>query len=94
MSKPGLLDRIELSQEQIARKWGLALDDDIVAWAAVEDVEPAAAEQHVVAGAAEQSVVAFAADQDVVAVAAIGGELDAARREPRRLDDVVAARAP
>ena len=37
-------------------------------------------------------VVAVAADQHVVAVAAIGGELDGARREPRRLDDVIAGK--
>ena len=49
-----------------------ALDDDVVARAAVEDVEAAAADQHVVAGAADEDVVAGAADQDVVAVAAIG----------------------
>jgi hypothetical protein len=74
VSKPGLLDRIERSQEQIARKWGLALNHDIVTWAAVEDVETGPAEKHVVAGAAEESVVALAADQNIGTVAAVRGE--------------------
>ena len=69
---------------------GDELDLDVVAVAAVEDVVAAAAEQHVVAGAAEQHVVAGAADEDVVAVAAVGGELDAAGRQARGLDHVVA----
>ena len=46
--------------------------------------------QHVVSGIAAERVVAVAADQNIVTVAAIGGELDGARREPRRLDDVIA----
>ena len=67
------------------------LDQDVVSRSAVEDVLPRPADQHVISRPAEQGVVAGAADQDVVAVAAVGGELHA--REPRRLDDVVAAKA-
>ena len=69
-----------------------ALDDDIVAGAAVQDVQSAATDQHVVTRTARQRVVAGAADQDVVAVAAIGDELDAAVQAGGR-DDVVAIEA-
>ncbi len=60
-----------------------ALNGDVVARSAVENVLPRAADQHVVARAAGQSVVAGAADQDIVAVAAIRGELQR-RPKPRR----------
>ena len=66
------------------------MDDGVVAEAAVEDVDPVAADQYVVAVAATESVSAVAADQDIVASSAVGGKLDGARRETRRLDDVVA----
>src|SRR5262245_23881099 len=69
---------------------GTLLDDGVVAEAAIEDVLPEAADEYVVPRVAVQGVVALAADQDVVTIVAIGGKLDGARREPRRLDDVVA----
>ena len=47
-----------------------AVDHDVRAWAAVEDVGAGAADQDVVAVAAEEGVRAGAADEDVVAVAA------------------------
>ena len=50
---------IFLNQQQIGRS-DETLDDDIVTWSAVEDVEPRAAEQHVVSGLAVESVVAVA----------------------------------
>ena len=65
-SRP-LPSAIFLDQQQIGRS-DEALDDDIVACAAVEDVLPGAAKQHIVAGLAVESVVAVAADQDIVAV--------------------------
>ena len=65
---------------------GPLLDEDVVAGAAIEDVEPGAADEHVVSRIAAEGVIAVAADQNIVAVAAIGGKLDGARREPRRLD--------
>src|SRR5687767_9844816 len=58
-----------------------ALDADVVARSAVDDVEPAAADQHVVAGAAEEDVVPGTADQHVIAVAAVRRELDGAECE-------------
>ena len=69
------------------------MDDDVVAETSIEDVEPEAADQYVVSRIAIERIVAVAADQHVVAVAAIGGELDGARREPRRLDDVIAGKS-
>ena len=67
-----------------------ALDLDVVAVAAVEDIRAQPAEEHVVAGAAEEDVVAVAADQHIVALAAVGGEQDHAGREAGSVDDVVA----
>src|SRR5262245_20090345 len=72
---------------------GPLLDIDIDTGGAVGPVDPGATEQHVVSRVAVERVVAVAADQHVVAIAAIGGELDRARREPRRLDDVIAGEA-
>src|SRR5262245_22580813 len=79
-----------VDQEAVQGCGGTLLDDGVVAEAAVEDVLPGAADEHVVPRIAAQGVVALAADQDVVTLVAIGGELDAARRQARRLDDVVA----
>ena len=69
------------------------LNEDVVASSAVEHIEPGSADQDVIAGSTGQGVIAGTADEDVIAVAAIGGELDGARREPRRLDDVIARKS-
>src|SRR4051794_28700276 len=85
--------RHELAKQRGTRpRAGKALDHDIVAGSAVENVLPAAAEQNVVAVAAGQGVVAEPADQDVIAVAAIAGDLEAGGKT-RCVDDIVAAEA-
>lgn len=67
-----------------------AVDLDVVAVPAVEDVGAGPAQQDVVALAAEQNVGSGAADQDVVAGAAVGGEVGRVGQQPRCLDDVLA----
>jgi hypothetical protein len=57
------------------------LDLDVVARAAVEDVEAGSSDEHVVAVAAAEHVIAAAADQDVVAGAPLGCERDRVRGE-------------
>ena len=67
-----------------------AVDLDVVAVAAVEDVGAGPAEQHVVTRAAEDGVVAGAADQHVVTGAAAQREQRRIGGNAGRVDDVVA----
>ena len=80
-----------------------ALDPDVAAVTAVDDVHSQPADEHVVTRAADQHVVAVAADQDIGPVAAVGGEPDrpaarenirpTASQRVRDLPEIVAPRA-
>ena len=68
----------ELAQERNAggvtgggRRDSEGLEQDVVAWSAVEDVKSRTADQHIIAEAAIDGVVAGAADQNIVAITAI-----------------------
>src|SRR5438067_7199125 len=88
-SSPGQAFRGHALDQGLVERCDDVLNDDVVAGAAVEHVDPATADQHVIAGITSQDVVAGTADQDVVAVAAVGGEQQVSGQS-RRFDDIVA----